>query len=340
MDAHQARQAAALEGRYVELMEFHHTPVMVPEVIELLNVCEGGTYIDGTAGLGGHTDAILQAAADVNVLGIDRDQTALQLASERLRPFGERVRLMHGSFPDMAAFARELGWSAVDGVLLDLGVSSMQLDDAKRGFSFRFDAPLDMRMNTRSKLTAAVLLNERTEAELTAIFRDLGEERWARKVARAVVERRQRSRWSRTGEFAELVERIVGRSRDQLPPATRCFMALRIAVNDELEELRRGLRAGVDLLGTGGRIVVISFHSLEDRIVKHFFRAEAATCVCPPELPVCCCDKVATLEILTRKPLRPRQAETMSNRRSAPAKLRAARKLSLDQTEHRKTPGA
>jgi len=317
-------------------MEFRHTPVMVQEVLDHLEVSAGGCYIDGTVGLGGHASAILQAAAGVKLIGLDRDRTAIDMARDRLQHFGERVRLVQGSFSRMLPSAHEAGWQEVDGILLDLGISSMQIDDPVRGFSLRLDGPLDMRMDTRSRITAAILLNERTEGDLKAIFRDFGEERHARRIARAVVERRQRVRWSRTSELVELIDSVVGRRRESLPAATRCFMALRIAVNRELDELRDGLSSAVELLRTGGRIVVISFHSLEDRIVKHFFRTEAAECVCPPGLPVCCCGKTATLSVLTRRPQRPSQAEVELNRRAASAKLRAAERQS---TEDRKSEG-
>jgi len=228
----------------------------------------------------------------------------------------------------MRQHAEQLGWDRVDGVLLDVGISSMQVDTAQRGFSHRLDGPLDMRMDRRGPVTAATIVNTWSEDQLTDVFRRYGEERRARRVARAVVTQREEQPFSRTGELAELLKRVVGQRRGPtLPPATRCFQGLRIAVNRELEELEDGLAGALELLRPGGRLVVISFHSLEDRIVKHSFRHEAATCVCPPGLPVCVCGKSAALRILTRKPLRPSADEVTMNRRAASAKLRAAERL-------------
>jgi 16S rRNA (cytosine1402-N4)-methyltransferase len=284
--------------------------------------------IDGTVGGGGHAEAILKAAADVHLLGIDRDDEALAAAGMRLSDFGPRVSLVRGSYTEMRELARDQGWSEVDRILLDLGVSSHQIDTGNRGFSHRQDGPLDMRMDRRSPVTAASILNRASQEELARIFREYGEERQAARVAHAVVERRQQRPWERTGEFAELVTRIVGHPRHgHLPPATRCFQALRIAVNQELEQLQQGLERAVELLAPGGRLVVISFHSLEDRMVKNFFRQAALTCVCPPDFPECRCDKQATLKVLTRKPEQATAEELEQNRRAAPAKLRAAEKL-------------
>jgi 16S rRNA (cytosine1402-N4)-methyltransferase len=270
---------------------------------------------------------LLERIPGCEILGIDRDDTALQAASRRLQPYAERVHLYRGPFSALADFAAENGWETVDGVLLDLGVSSPQIDTPARGFSHRFDGPLDMRMDRRLTETAATILNTESEEELADIFFCYGEERHARQVARAVVRRRQEKPWARTAEFAELVEQVVGRAKHGPPPATRCFQALRIAVNDELGELDRALEAAVQLLAPGGRLAVISFHSLEDRIVKQFFRHEASSCICPPDLPVCVCGKIPTLRAVTRKPAVASPAERESNPRSAPAKLRVAEKL-------------
>ena len=303
---------------------------MVREVLSALCVVPAGRYVDATVGFGGHARAILESAEDVSVLGIDRDADALEACRVSLGGYGSRVRLVHGSFGGMAELVREhAGWADADGVLIDCGVSSHQLDTPVRGFSFRVDGPLDMRMSRRrSRVTAAALLNRSPEDELARIFREYGEERQARRLARAVVERREQRPWSRTLEFAELVTRVVGRSRRRGPPApTRCFMALRIAVNDELDELSSGLAAALSLLRPGGRLVVLAFHSLEDRIIKRFFLQEASDCVCPAWFPECRCDKQATVRILTRKPIRPSRDETAANRRASPARLRAAEKL-------------
>jgi len=251
----------------------------------------------------------------------------LDACGRRLSSFGARVKLKQGGYSAMAGYAAELGWREADGVVLDLGVSSHQLDTARRGFSHRADGPLDMRMDRTEAVTAAAILNTAAEGELVRIFRDYGEEKRARRVAAAVVARRREKPIMRTGEFAELAEQAVGHAlRGRLPPATRCFQALRIAVNRELQELEEGLRAASALLRDGGRLVVISFHSLEDRMVKNSFREAARSCVCPPDFPVCRCGKESELTILTRKPLRPTAAEVERNRRAAPARLRAAEK--------------
>ncbi|OGV65167.1 MAG: 16S rRNA (cytosine(1402)-N(4))-methyltransferase [Lentisphaerae bacterium RIFOXYB12_FULL_65_16] len=305
-------------------MELSHLPVMPKEVLDLLGVSRGGRFIDGTLGLGGHAELLLASSPEVQLLGIDRDGEAIRHARVRLERFGDRVRLVRGCYGDMAKFAAEQGWDHVDGILLDLGVCSGQIDEPGRGFSHRFDGPLDMRMDRRSPISAATLLNENSEEELGRILREYGEERHARRIARAAVERRQTKPWERTLEFAEMANRLGDRRRGGVPPATRCFQALRIAVNDELGQLQKALRIAVILLRQNGRVVVISFHSLEDRMVKHFFRAEAAACVCPPELPVCNCGKKVTLRVVTTKPVRPTDAEVAENRRAASARLRAA----------------
>ena len=295
----------------------------------MLRVEPAGRYVDGTLGFGGHTQAILDSAADVSVLGIDRDGDAVEACRSRLAVYGPRVRCVRGSFGALDRLACECaGWHEADGVILDLGVSSHQLDSAGRGFSFRADGPLDMRMDRQSRVTAAVILNHRSEDELAGIFRDYGEERRARRLARAVVRRREQRPWERTGELAELVTRVVGRTRrGGLPAPTRCFMALRIAVNDELGELQRGLAAALSLLRPGGRLVTISFHSLEDRMVKRFLLHEASSCVCPAWFPECRCDKQVRVRVLTRRPLRPGDAEVAVNSRASSARLRAAEKV-------------
>ena len=315
------------------MMTVHHEPVMTEEVLHYLDTPARKRVVDGTVGGGGHASEILRASDTVELLGIDRDEDALETAKKRLEPYRSRIRLVQGAYSGLADYCREAGWDSVDAVLLDLGVSSHQIDTPARGFSHRTDGPLDMRMDRRSPTTAAKILNESTEDELTRIFREYGEERNARRVARAVVRRRAEKPWSRTGDFAELINRVVGHSgRHGPPPATRCFQALRIAVNRELDELRDGLAAAEQMVEPGGRIVVISFHSLEDRIVKQAFRYGEATCVCPPDMPVCRCGKKATLRTLTRKPVRPTAAEVANNRRAASAKLRAAEKLNQAET--------
>ncbi len=305
---------------------FVHQPVLPREVIAALTADGGVRFLDGTLGGGGHTAALLEALPNAEVLGIDRDRMALRAASERLEHFGGRFHVWHGTYSQMEWALRSIGWPQVDGILLDIGVSSPQLDTPERGFSFRFDAPLDMRMDTSAGATAADLLNSLPAEELAEIFWKFGEERFSRQLARAIVARRQEKPWSRTGELAELAERVVGRSHQHgLPPATRLFQALRIAVDHELDELEAGLHAAERCLAPGGRLAVISFHSLEDRIVKHFLLHAALSCVCAPGMP-CTCHKQVTFEVLTRKPLTATAEELAANPRAASAKLRVARR--------------
>ena len=301
---------------------------MLNEVVALFREHGVTRFIDGTLGGAGHSSALLEALPGACMLGIDQDPTALEAAGARLASYGKRATLARGNFSDMEAIAEQHDFHCVDGVLLDIGVSSPQIDTPERGFSIRFDGPLDMRMNPDSTLTAAFILNHFSEKALADLFFQFGEERKSRQVARAVVARREQKPWERTGEFAELVTSIVGKAHQHgLNPATRCFQALRIMVNDELEHLDKGLKAALALLKEGGILVVISFHSLEDRIVKEFFNYEALSCTCPPGLPVCTCGKVQRLKVLTKKPVRPSDEECAANPRAACAKLRAAIKL-------------
>lgn len=304
-----------------------HLPVLYHQVLSALLPRAGGRHIDGTLGLGGHAAGILdQSAPDGQLLGLDRDRAALDIAGERLRKYGDRVHLRHASYVQMQQLAQELGWSSVDGVLLDLGLSSMQLDDAQRGFSFRQDGPLDMRFDTSQSLTAAELVNQSHPDELVEILTRFGEEPRARRVVRAIVAARP---ISTTRELAEIVSRVAARKRGGLDPSTRTFQALRIAVNGELDALQAGLEQAIGLLSPGGRIVVISFHSLEDRIVKRTFARESRDCICPPEQPFCTCDHRAQLRLITRRPLRPEQAELHDNPRARSARMRAAESIGL-----------
>lgn len=310
--------------------EFEHIPVLAGEVLEHLVFPERSPLrlIDGTVGGGGHSALLLEKYPNLELLGIDRDDAALAKARERLAFADGRVRLVRGNYSELAARAAEAGWEKVDGILLDIGVSSPQLDQPERGFSWRADGPLDMRMDRRSILTASRLLNTAPEAELERILREYGEVAKSRKLAAAIVTQRVIRPFAMTSDFVSLCDEVLGKSRPgQLPAPTLPFQALRIAVNDELGELERALPAAVKLLNRGGRIAVISFHSLEDRIVKNFFRDEAASCVCPPGLPVCVCGKVSTLKIITRKALTAGPDELERNRRSACAKLRVAEKI-------------
>lgn len=302
-----------------------HIPVLLDEVIAALQPQPGGVLIDGTLGAGGHTGAWLDASApDGRVLAFDLDTVAIDLARKNLANYGSRVEIVHGSYGQMGEIAPARGFEAVDAVLLDLGFSSMQIDDPARGFAFRFDAPLDMRFDTTQVKTADMLVNGLPQDELADIIYEYGEERYSRRVARAIVQARP---IHRTGELAEIVERALPRSKERIHPATRTFQALRIAVNDELGTLERTLPQAVDLLKPGGRLAVISFHSLEDRIVKHFMRDAARDCICPPELPMCVCDHEPTLEVITRKPITAADAETEENPRARSAKLRVAERV-------------
>lgn len=287
--------------------------------------------VDGTVGLGGHAEAILQDEPEVCLIGIDRDQEALHRAAERLAPFGERVHLLHGDYSQIARHLAALGIDKITGFLLDLGLSSLQLDRADRGFSFRRDGPLDMRMDHTQSLTAGDLVNSAEEEELIAILRNYGEERFARRIIRAILAARAKEPLETTGRLAEIVHSAIPRRFHPrgIHPATRTFQALRIAVNNELANLREGLADGFESLAPGGVVAVISFHSLEDRIVKRFFREKALACTCPPDLPICVCDKKVETEVLTKRPISPSSAEVTRNPRARSAKLRAARRIEV-----------
>ncbi len=309
--------------------DFQHIPVLQKEAITLLTAAGGERFLDGTLGGGGHTQAILESDDRRQVLGIDRDETAIAASTARLSKFGDRFTAWHGRFSQLEAAMAAKGWDKVDGVLLDIGVSSPQIDTPERGFSFRFDAPLDMRMDPESGApTAADLLNTLSGMELADIFFRYGEEKRSRAVAKAIVARRAEKLWERTGELTQLLERCIGRSHQHgLPPATRVFQALRIAVNHELDELTLALQAAERVLAPGGRLVVISFHSLEDRIVKQFIQHAELSCVCPPGMP-CICHKEVTFKSVTRKPVTATPEELATNHRASCAKLRAAERTS------------
>ncbi|MCP3981636.1 MAG: 16S rRNA (cytosine(1402)-N(4))-methyltransferase RsmH [bacterium] len=307
-----------------------HEPVLLPETLELLAPRSDAVFVDGTLGAGGHAEALLEATSpNGRVLGIDRDTAALELARARLARFGDRFVGLHGEHADLRELVRQQGLDAVDGVLLDLGVSSMQLDDPGRGFSFRADGPLDMRMDTTTGRTAAELVAETDGAELKRILRDYGEERQAGRIARAIVRARDERPIATTAELAELVARVLGPAarRFKIHPATRTFQALRIAVNCELDRLEAAVHDAVLLLRPTGRVVVLAYHSLEDRIVKHTLRGLAERCNCPPRLPVCGCGRENIVRLLTGKPTRPSDEEIARNPRSRSARLRAAERL-------------
>ncbi len=322
--------------------EWVHQSVLLNEVVEAFPFGgERKLLIDGTLGNGGHSAALLRKYPGLHILGIDRDKDALGRAAETLAFAGDRVTLVHGNFSGLAGKLQEYGAEKADGILLDIGVSSPQLDDPSRGFSWRADGPLDMRMDRTSPENASRLLNRASEADLAEIFREYGELRSARKLAAAVVETRQKKPFATTLDLVELCDRVLGKSRPgTLPMPTLVFQALRIAVNDELGELRQALQAAVDVLSPGGRLAVISFHSLEDRIVKRFFKEEAASCVCPPGLPVCVCGKESTLKIITPHALTATDEERSANKRSACAKLRVAEKkeVHFNDTNQRRLP--
>ena len=307
-----------------------HRPVMLEEVISLLEPQRGGLFVDATLGLGGHTEAILGRSAGTNVIGIDQDTEAIAEARKRLKDFGGRLRIEHANFSEIANVLARFGGLKADGILADLGVSSLQFDSETRGFSFRFDAPLDMRMDRNSDSpTAADLLNTWEEEDIANVIYRFGEERFSRRIARKIVERRESGApVQTTRELARLVESCVRRSpKDKIHPATRTFQALRIAVNDELEILEKFVSDSVELLRKDGRLAIITFHSLEDRIIKQSFQKLSGKCMCPPRIPQCVCGATRLIEILTRKPLVPSEIEIAENPRARSAKLRACRKL-------------
>jgi len=304
-----------------------HVPVLVQEVVHALEPARGGTFVDCTVGLGGHAEAILDAAPGTRVIGIDRDARALALAAARLDRFGDRARLVEGEFGDVEEILASLGVAAVAGVLADLGVSSLQLDTPERGFSFRFEGPLDMRMGS-GEVTAADIVNHYSEAQLETILREYGEEPQARRIARAIVEEREKAPIETTETLAELVRRVKGRQRGErrrIDPATRTFQALRLEVNQELAGLEKLLARVIGLLERDGRLVVISYHSLEDRIVKHTLRGLSRG----EKDPVTgrTLSESRAIELLTRKPMRPTASEVAANPRARSARLRAARRL-------------
>lgn len=306
-----------------------HRPVLLGETLKFLAPERGGLFVDCTVGLGGHSEAILKSSADTRVFGMDLDPTALEYSRQRLAPFGERFRAVHANFREINETLRRAGERAPSGILVDLGVSSLQFDSPERGFSFRFDAPLDMRMDPTSGPTAADLLQQLPESEIARIIFEFGEERHSRRIARRIVESREQGKpITTTTELADLV-RLASRSRkwNQIHPATRTFQALRIAVNHELEGLGEFVETAIDLLEPDGRFVGISFHSLEDRILKRELRRLSGHCQCPPRLPICSCGARKAVEVLTRRPIAPGAGEIDENPRARSAKLRACRKL-------------
>ena len=310
------------------MSEFHHVSVLLEECIEGLAIRPEGIYVDGTLGGAGHSSQIAKGLTTGRLIGIDRDPVALKAAGERLAPYGDRVTLVHSNFCRMASVLEGLGISGVDGILLDLGVSSPQLDDGQRGFSYMADAPLDMRMDGGDALTADTVVNTWSYEELKKILYEYGEERYAPAIASAIVRRRETAPIRTTLELVDVIRSAMPPAalREKQHPAKRSFQAIRIAVNDELNSVAKAMEDAIPLLNPGGRLAVITFHSLEDRIVKNAMAAAAKGCICPPEFPVCVCGRKPQVDILTRKPIVAAPQELERNPRARSAKLRICQK--------------
>ena len=298
------------------------------EVIQNLNLLGGSLIVDGTLGDGGHAELLLKNTTSVRVLGIDRDMRAIERAEKRLAPFRDRITLVHGNFSDIKTILKKINVMNVDGLLLDLGVSSPQLDLPDRGFSFMRNGPLDMRMDSSQKITAADLLVELPDERLVSVIKEYGEERFSKRIVRAIRQAQKQSAIKTTLQLSNIISSVIHASRQtKIHPATRTFQALRIAVNGELEHIKKALRDSVDILQESARVIVISFHSLEDRIVKNFFKTEEKGCVCPPKIPICSCGHKQRLKIITRKPIIPAVEEVRLNSRASSAKLRVAERV-------------
>ena len=310
-------------------MEFQHRSVLLDECIDALSIRPDGIYLDGTLGGAGHSLEICRRLTTGRLIGVDRDEVALRAAAERLKPFADRVTTVHSNFCEINTILDGLGLDGVDGMLFDLGVSSPQLDDASRGFSYMADAPLDMRMDRGEALTASTVVNEWPKEELRRILYEYGEERYAPQIAAAIVRRRQQRPIETTLELVDVIRSAMPPQalREKQHPAKRSFQAIRIAVNDELASVSRLMHDAIDRLNPGGRLAVITFHSLEDRIVKNAMQAAAKGCTCPPEFPVCICGKKPKVRVLTRKPIVSGAQELAENPRARSAKLRVAEKL-------------
>lgn len=310
-------------------MEYSHYSVMLKECIESLNIKPGGIYVDATLGMGGHSYEIASRLSGGRLIAIDRDSKALERSGERLKPFMDRISLVHGNFRDMEAVLDGLGIDKVDGMLFDLGVSSPQLDESERGFSYMADAPLDMRMDRDDPITASDIVNSWPKDKIKRILYDFGEERYAPRIAEEITRYRQNKKIETTLELVGIIKSAMPASalREKQHPAKRSFQALRIAVNDELEAISQVLSTAADRLNTGGRLAVISFHSLEDRIVKNAIASRENGCTCPRDFPVCVCGFEQTLKSVTRRPILPEADEISVNPRSRSAKLRVAERV-------------
>jgi len=311
------------------MSEFHHISVLLEECLEGLAIKPDGIYLDGTLGGAGHSSQIAKRLTTGRLIGIDRDPVALKAASERLEPYKDNVTLVHSNFCEMAQVIKNLGLSGVDGILLDLGVSSPQLDDGARGFSYMADAPLDMRMNSEDSLTAHTVVNTWSQDELKRILFDYGEERYAPRIAGAICRCREEKTIGTTLELVDIIRSAMPAQalREKQHPAKRSFQAIRIAVNDELGSVERAMEAAIPLLNPGGRLAVITFHSLEDRIVKNAMAEAARGCTCPPSFPVCVCGKKPQVRLISRKPIVATEEELEANPRSRSAKLRVCEKI-------------
>ena len=311
------------------MSEFHHVSVLLDECIQALDIKPDGIYVDGTLGGAGHSSEVAKRLTTGRLIGIDRDPVALEAASKRLAPYADRVTLVHSNFCEIASVLEQLQIDGVDGILLDLGVSSPQLDDAERGFSYMADAPLDMRMNSEDTLDAYAVVNGWSQEELKRILYDYGEERYAPQIASAIVRRRAEKPIETTLELVDVIRSAMPAAalREKQHPAKRSFQAIRIAVNDELGSVETVMKAAVGCLNEGGRLAVITFHSLEDRIVKNGMAAAAKGCTCPPNFPVCVCGKKPKVKLIARKPIVSGQEELERNPRARSAKLRVCEKL-------------
>ena len=310
------------------MSEFHHVSVLLDECIAGLNIRPEGIYVDGTLGGAGHSSEIVKRLTTGMLIGIDRDPVALKAAGERLAPYGDRVKLVHSNFCEMASVLENLGISGVDGILMDLGVSSPQLDDGERGFSYMVDASLDMRMDSGDALSADTVVNTWSYEELKKILYEYGEERYAPAIAGAIVRKREAAPIRTTLELVDVIRGAMPPAalREKQHPAKRSFQAIRIAVNDELGSVAKAMESAIPLLNPGGRLAVITFHSLEDRIVKNAMASAAKGCICPPEFPVCVCGRKPQVDVLTRKPIVSTPEELERNPRARSAKLRICQK--------------